>query len=176
MVKNTTGGTGTKSLARKHQTSRTERLRLPECDLEKFACVTKMFGNAMCEIFTNDNERLIGHIRNAFRGKNKRNNLITPQTIVLVGLYEWERVAKNCNIMFIYDNNQIEQLKIIPNIKINHVLNLQLPTTTTGSVKKIERAFDFVEEEQIEVAPQFIPTEAIDFVITTENEVDIDDI
>jgi len=40
MVKNTTGGTGTKGLARKHQQSgSSEKLRLPECELEQFASV-----------------------------------------------------------------------------------------------------------------------------------------
>ena len=178
MVKNTTGGTGTKSLARKHQSSSNERLRLPECDLEQFACVTKMLGNGMCEIYTNSNVRLIGHIRNAFRGKNKRNNMITPQSIVLVGLHEWEKIPKNCNIMVIYDQNQIEQLKNIPNIDINHVLHLQLSATTFQSNKKSQRDFDFVEEQEQEpeLVPQRIPTENMNFEMETENEINIDDI
>ena len=67
MVKNTTGGTKTKGLARKHQHRNDEKLRLPSDALEEVACVTKMFGNGMCEIYTEQNERLIGHIRNKFR-------------------------------------------------------------------------------------------------------------
>jgi initiation factor 1A len=176
MVKNTTGGTGTKSLARKHQTVSNQTLRIPECDLEKFACVTKMLGNGMCEIYTNDNTRLIGHIRNSFRGKNKRHNMITPQSIVLVGLHEWEKTPKNCNIMVIYDSNQIEQLKNIPNVNIDHVLHLQLSATTFQSSKKIERDFDFVEDEQCDVAPQQLPKNDISFIMESIGEVDIDDI
>ena len=176
MVKNTTGGTGTKSLARKHQSESNERLRLPECDLEQFGCVTKILGNGNCEIYTNDNVRLIGHIRNAFRGKNKRNNMITPQSIVLVGLHEWEKIPKNCNIMVIYDQNQIEQLKSIPNVKIEHVLNLQLSATTFQSSKKAQRDFDFVEEKEPDVLPQNIPAHSLDFEIEATTEIDIDDI
>ena len=176
MVKNTTGGTGTKSLARKHQSSSNERLRLPECDLEQFACVTKMLGNGMCEIYTNDNVRLIGHIRNSFRGKNKRHNMISTQSIVLVGLHDWEKTPKNCNIMVIYDPNQIEQLKSIPNIDINHVLHLQLSATTFQNTKKAQRDFDFVEEQEPELAPQRVPTENMNFEIETEKEINIDDI
>ena len=126
MVKNTTGGTGTKSLARKHQSSSNERLRLPECDLEQFACVTKMLGFGMCEIYTNNNTRLIGHIRKAFRERNKRNNMITPQCIVLVGLHEWEKIPKNCDILEIYDQNQVEQLKSFPNINEKYLILLNL--------------------------------------------------
>jgi len=176
MVKNTTGGTGTKGLARKHQSSSNERLRLPECELEQFACVTKMLGNGMCEIHTNSNVRLIGHIRNAFRGKNKRNNMISPQSIVLVGLHEWEKIPKNCNIMVIYDQNQIEQLKSIPSVKIDHVLNLQLSATTFQSSKKAQRDFDFVEEKEPDIAPQNVPTHPMEFEMVTETEIDIDDI
>jgi translation initiation factor IF-1 len=119
MVKNTTGGTGTKGIARKHQSSGDNRLRLPECELEQFAIVTKMLGNGMCEIFTNDNTRLIGHIRNKFRGKQKRNNMLSVSSIVLIGLREWENPVKNCDILTIFDNNQVEQLRNIPGIFIS---------------------------------------------------------
>jgi translation initiation factor IF-1 len=163
MVKNTTGGTGTKSLARKHQSSGSgEKLRLPECDLEQFACVTKMLGNGMCEVFTNNNIRLIGRIRNAFRGKNKRHNMITPNSIVLVGLHEWEKIPKNCDLMVIYESNQIEQLRTNPNINIDHVLRLQLAGTTHQPIKK-DADFDFVDEECDEIAPQQLPKNSIDF-------------
>jgi len=176
MVKNTTGGTGTKSLARKHQSSSNERLRLPEFDLEQFACVTKMLGFGMCEIYTNNNTRLIGHIRKAFRERNKRNNMITPQCIVLVGLHEWEKIPKNCDILEIYDQNQVEQLKSFPNIKIDHVLNLQLSATTFQTSKKTHRDFDFVEEKEPEISPQNVPTHPMEFDIETTTEIDIDDI
>jgi translation initiation factor IF-1 len=177
MVKNTTGGTGTKGLARKHQSGNDTggQLRLPECDLEKMGCVTKMLGNGMCEIYTNDNTRLIGHIRNAFRGKNKRHNLITPQSIVMIGLHEWEKIPKNCNIMIIYTPNQVEQLKTIPNIKIDHLLSLQLAGTTFQSGKKVQSDFDFTEE-QVEIAPQQLPKHDIEFELENADEVDIDDI
>jgi translation initiation factor IF-1 len=177
MVKNTTGGTGTKSLARKHQSGGDNgNLRLPECDLEQLACVTKMLGNGMCEIYTNNNTRLIGHIRNAFRGKNKRNNLITPQTIVMIGLHEWEKTPKNCNIMEIYTPNQVEQIKNIPNLKIDHLLSLQLVGISFQSGKKAIKDFDFVDDEPIEIAPQNFPKNDIDFELEHKEEIDIDDI
>ena len=179
MVRNTTGGTGTKSLARKHQTTnRNDNLYLPGSDLEQFACVTKMLGNGMCEIFTNDNVRLIGRIRNSFSGKNKRHNLVTVNSIVLVGLYEWEKEPKNCNIMLIYSQNQIEQIKSIPSIDIGHVLQLQLTgSNKTSTSKKISDNFDFTDEERIEeVAPQKLPRNSIEFELEETEEIDVDDI
>jgi initiation factor 1A len=127
MVKNITGGGGAKGLARKHQnqSDTTGRLRLPTDVLEQYACITKMLGNGMCEVFTDDNVRLIGHIRNKFRGRQKRHNMLSTSTIVLVGLRDWEKEAKNCDLLTHYDDNQVEQLRMIPNINIKHVLSLR---------------------------------------------------
>lgn len=177
MVKNTTGGTGTKGLARKHQ-SRTDdsRIRLPECDLELFGIVTKMLGNGMCEIHTNENVRLIGHIRNKFRGKQKRHNMLTVQSIVLIGLREWENPVKNCDILTMYESEQIEQLRNIPGIKINRLLEAQLDATNVKSAR--ESSVRFTEEVDDEpdmlVPPQRVPTG--DFLIEPIDEVDFDDI
>jgi initiation factor 1A len=128
MVKNTTGGTGAKGLARKHQVSNSGegKLRLPECELEIFGLVTKMLGNGMCEIKTNDDMRLIGHIRNKFRGKQKRHNLLTVNQFVLVGLREWEKPYKNCDILTMYDAQHIQTISSFPNINIRQLL-LSLP-------------------------------------------------
>jgi len=175
MVKNTTGGTGTKGLARKHQGSGESKLRLPECDLEQYACVTKMLGNGMCEIYTNDNTRLIGHIRNKFRGKQKRHNLLTIFSVVLVGLREWENPVKNCDILTIYDDSQIEQLKQIPSVKIDHVIQ----TRFAGTFQQIKATneIDFVdtrEDDLIDlVGKQRVPD---DFQMDAADEIDMDDI
>jgi initiation factor 1A len=175
MVKNTTGGTGTKGLARKHQAGGDNRLRLPECELEQYACVTKMLGNGMCEIYTNDNTRLIGHIRNKFRGKQKRHNLLTVYSIVLVGMREWENPIKNCDILTIYDDSQVEQLKQIPNIKIDNVLQTRFAGTfqTIKAVNEVDFV-DTTEDDLVELAgKQRVPEE---FPLYNTDEVDIDDI
>jgi initiation factor 1A len=170
MVKNTTGGTGTKSLARKNENRRDNRIRLAEDELEKYACVTKMFGNGMCEIYTNDNERLIGHIRNKFRGKQKRHNLISLYSIVLIGLREWEKPAKNCDIMSIYEDIQIEQLKNIPSVNIEHILRLR----TSGSFcKSADTDILFTQEEE---TIKKIGGEEEEFVLEKKEEINIDDI
>jgi hypothetical protein len=112
MVKNTTGGTGAKSLARKHQVyedgNDTHNVRMPSNDLEKVAIITKMLGNGMCEVYTNDDVRLIAHIRNKFRGKNKRHNLFAIHMFVLVGLREWENPPKNCDIIFAFHDFELD--------------------------------------------------------------------
>jgi translation initiation factor IF-1 len=128
MVRNLKGGTGTKALGRKYQNSggHSEHVRIPSCAAEQFACVTKLFGHGMCEVFTNNNVRLIGHIRNKFRGKQKRQNTITSSMIVLVGLREWESSPTNCDILCIYDDRELELIQNMPGISIEHVIRLKI--------------------------------------------------
>jgi len=175
MVKNTTGGTGTKGLARKHQNRGDTRLRLPGDPLEKIACVTKMFGNGMCEIHTADEVRLVGHIGGKFRGKNKRHNLVTVQSVVLVGLRDWERPIKNCDLLTIYEETHIEQLKSNPSINMTNILKLRGLNIMTG--KKEPDEFDFAQDDDApeEEIVQVGKTKEV-FKLENTIEVSIDDI
>lgn len=115
MVKNTKGGKGHKSLGRKFQNQPNKFLKEPSDPLELYGFVSRMLGNGMCEIIcmneNNEEMKLVGHIRNKFRGRHKRNNLVTQYSIVLVGLRDFETIKKNCDLICTYDSNQIKQLK-----------------------------------------------------------------
>ena len=145
MVKNTTGGTGTKSLARKHQASNAAKLIVSHDPLEQYGFVSKMFGNGMCEITLNDNTKLVGHIRGKFSGSRKRHNLITVQSIVLVGLRDWENPIKNCDILVIYDDNQVEQLNSMPNVKIDKLMQLRIGGVSKQTITESNITFDYTE-------------------------------
>ena len=122
MVKNTSGGTKTKGLARKHQGGGSGggggggALRLPKNELEQLVVVTKMLGNGMCEVFNNDDQRFIAHIRNKFKGRNRRSNDISVNSFILIGLREWEKPALNADVMFVYDVNDYHAFHSIPNL------------------------------------------------------------
>ena len=121
MVKNTSGGTKTKGLARKHQGGAGGgggggALRLPKNELEQLVVVTKMLGNGMCEVFNNDDQRFIAHIRNKFKGRNRRSNDISVNSFILVGLREWEKPALNADVLFVYDLNDYHAFHSIPNL------------------------------------------------------------
>jgi translation initiation factor IF-1 len=122
MVKNTSGGTKTKGLARKHQGGAGGggggggALRLPKNELEQLVVVTKMLGNGMCEVFNNDDQRFIAHIRNKFKGRNRRSNDISVNSFILVGLREWEKPYLNADVMFVYDVNDYHAFHSIPNL------------------------------------------------------------
>ena len=121
MVKNTNGGKGAKGLARKLSSSNdnNHRLRLSDSDDEKFAFVKQMLGNGMCSVVTNDNLNLICHIRSKFRGRSKRNNFVTKNSIILVGLRDWENPHKNCDLLELYDDNDLIQLKKLPSLNLS---------------------------------------------------------
>jgi len=108
MVKNTTGGSGHKSQARKLVDSGVST-KVPELssEFEQFATVLKMFGNGMCLVRTHAGIELTCHIRGKFRGRNKKNNLLSVDSHILVGLREWENPPKNCDLILLLDSNPL---------------------------------------------------------------------
>lgn len=177
MVKNTHGGSGTKGLARKHQKQTGGRLIIPSEELEIIVCVTKMYGNGMCQVIDNENNEYIAHIRNKFRGKQKRHNMITVSTIVMVGLREWEKPYKNCDIMEIYSDDQVSQLKQNPSISINNVIAVR-NNTLLGTSSAEEDDFDFTNEI-VEEDDENIKESSVrmgEFTIKHTDQIDIDDI
>jgi translation initiation factor IF-1 len=156
MVRNDKGGKGAKSLARKAYTNnaKSDFLQISTCEDEQYACVTNMYGNGMCEVYTNDNVKLICHIRSKFRGRQKRNNMVVKYSIVLVGLRDYENPPKNCDLLCIYDDNQIEQLINNPNINIQTVLkirtsNLLINNVNDNTDDNVIFTNDIDEEEEI---------------------------
>ena len=185
MVRNTTGGGRTKGLARKHQNTGGSRghTRIPEEDGEEIGIVNKMYGNGMCEVYNNDNIKLVGHIRNKFRGRQKRHNKIEPGQIVLIGLREWESTKKNCDILTVYDESDISQLKVKPNIKMDNVLRIQQENTlitTTDPIDTLEFAEEDCEENSSDSDEKDkttkIKAETSVFDINTGTEIDFTDI
>uniref|UniRef100_A0A6C0DRF9 S1-like domain-containing protein n=1 Tax=viral metagenome TaxID=1070528 RepID=A0A6C0DRF9_9ZZZZ len=184
MVKNSTGGKCAKSLARKLQTQSTsEMLQISTCELEQYSCVTKILGNGMCEIYTNKNIRLIGHIRNKMKGRNIRNNLVTVGSIVLAGLREWESMPKNCDILCVYDDRDVDRLKSMPNVDISHVLQLRFTNSNFGagiSKQNMEKNDDITFTNDIydtHISNKIETTATTEsFTLDVEEEINIDDI
>jgi translation initiation factor IF-1 len=118
MVKNTHGGNKSKSMARKNVT--TDRkdtvLRLPTCDFEKIAQVTKLLGNGMFYAKTTDQLELLGRIRNKFKGRARRDNDISVGKFVLVGLREWASTHNECDLLNVYDAIDYDALRNIPTL------------------------------------------------------------
>jgi len=179
MVRNEKGGKGAKSLARKVQSTNNHKglLQLSTCDEEQYACVTNMYGNGMCEVYTNNNVKLICHIRNKFRGRQKRNNLVTKFSLVLVGLRDYENPPKNCDLLCIYDDSDIEQLKNNPKINIVNILQTRLNnlfSTSAEANDDTEIQFTNDVEEEIEISRQ--NNKINEFKLDIQTEINIEDI
>ena len=186
MVRNLKGGTGTKGIARKHQSNESSHgnSRLPSCDLEVIACVTKMLGNGMCNITTSTGLNIMGHIRNKFRGRHKRQNAITPLTFVLIGLREWESVPKNCDILYIYDEREIESFNSIPSLKLSNIIGLRNQSFDPKTSSNMDNdLFSYSNHDEMD---DIMPTKSLPVVISkaddntmimnNDDEIDIDDI
>ena len=117
MVKNTTGGSKHKGLARKLVNAPVnDKIRLPEDECECYGRVTKMLGNGMCHVNLVYKDKLyenvVCHIRGKFRNRNKRSNLVSNGNTLLVGIRDWESNIDNCDLLFIYNENHLNNLSL----------------------------------------------------------------
>lgn len=117
MVKNTTGGSKHKGLARKLVNAPVnDKVRLSEDECECYGKVTKMLGNGMCHVnlVYKDSlyENVVCHIRGKFRNRNKRSNLVSNGDTLLVGIRDWESNIDNCDLLFIYNENHIKNISL----------------------------------------------------------------
>jgi len=143
MVKNA-GGKRTKGAARKFITAKpSHKLRLSECSDEKYAHVTKMLGGSNCSITTTDNLNLLCHIRNKFSGRNKSSNLISIGTVVLIGLRTWENPCKNCDLIEVYNSDEVDQLYQIPGINLSTYKGISAASSGDLVTENIDADFVF---------------------------------
>jgi hypothetical protein len=135
MVKNTKGGKGAKSMARKSAGSTSGMaFPIPTSDMEQFAVVNKMYG-PNCEVLFIDGTKMLCHIRNKFKGRHKSANLISVGSILLVGFRDWEsdNARKNCDLLFVYDSLQTSSL----------LERFSLPSLTSHDFSSQQLAFDY---------------------------------
>jgi len=121
MVKNTVGGGKSKKIARKLTTSYVSKefTRFSINELEQYALVTKIYGNGRCQVKTHTGMDLQCIIRNKFKGRSKRGNIVSNGTYVLIGLREWESSSgyKTSDLLEIYDNEDLVVLQNQPLFK-----------------------------------------------------------
>jgi translation initiation factor IF-1 len=104
MVKNTTGGSKNKSVARKNVTqAHVSRDPEPSDESEFIAKVEKMLGNGMCHVIDIiDKKQYLCYIRGKFRGRQKSHNMVSTNTFVLVGKRPWQSDKKmECDLLCI---------------------------------------------------------------------------
>lgn len=122
MVRNVQGGSKSKSQGRKFSSNYVAKsaIRLSQDPLEQYACVIKVYGQGRCLIRTVDDAELQCVIRNKFRGRSKRNNVVGVSTVLLVGLREWEGPDnyKTCDVLEVYDAEDLNHLRSVPSTNV----------------------------------------------------------
>ena len=91
--KNAAGGNRHKKMASKSfKEPRQNKMRYAQPG-ESYARILKVFGQGMVDVLCNDNVVRLCIIRKKFKGRNKRDNNCSIDTMVLVGIREWEVIA-----------------------------------------------------------------------------------
>ena len=152
MPKNITGGKRAKSMARKNINGSVKnnggRLRLPKDECERIAVVTKMYGNGMFAAALDTGEELMGHIRGKHTGRSKRDNFVRAGAVVLVGLREWESDAKNCDLLEVYNESEIDQLSGV--VDISFAIGMSNIATDADDVKFVADDNEWVDTTEKE--------------------------
>ena len=154
MVKNKKGGSGHKKMARKNVKPAfvSRKLRKPQDPLEIYGRVISVHGGGHADVYCQDKKTRLLVIRGKFKGRNKRGNIIKHNSIVLVGLRDWEVIhpkkKQKVDLIFVYNENNLEELK-----KINEVQNIlsenQKLTEDTDSPFEITYKEDNADEEVV---------------------------
>jgi translation initiation factor IF-1 len=169
MVKNKAGGSRHKKMARKNVKDYgvTIKTRFPSNDEEMIARVVKKNGQGTCEVLCNDNVKRLCYIRQKFSGRNKRDNFINVDTMVLVGKRAWateqKKKLQKVDLLYVYSNSQIDQIKQSKGFN-NEIL--------PESEKPLDNPYDFTddeEEEENQKNEKIKPTKMTNTKHTTHN-------
>ena len=156
--KNVHGGSGHKKFARKHTSggsSSNSFIRTSQDPNEIYAIATKMLGNNMFHCHCIDNKVRLCHIRGRFGGRNKRDNIISAGTWILVGLREWENSAdlkklQQCDLLEIYSGILKERLKELEDCNWS-VLNANDLSKVDNAIVESEDDFKFMTDRDEEI-------------------------
>jgi initiation factor 1A len=179
MVKNT-GGNKQKKQGRKHTVGGGGgQLRTAKDEDEIYAAVVKIYGGSRVEVKCIDGVERIMIIRNKFKGRGKRDNIINPGTWVLVGLRSWEDKKDGtksiCDLLEVYNSNDQDALKQSENKPWNILGGVG---RTAGATDADEVAFVDAQTAEYEDAidTQLKQSVMADDDDDDDDEIDIDDI
>jgi translation initiation factor IF-1 len=103
MVKNMKGGNKQKKMSRKNNMMNEEYNEEEECYLR--VSVIKSLGDNRFYVIMENRKQLICHIPHKFSGRNKQNNFVQVNNLILVSLRPYENPAIHCDFLKILNNN-----------------------------------------------------------------------
>jgi hypothetical protein len=183
MVKNT-GGNKAKGYARKDLVKKDNALRVAREEGEIYAQAVKVMGGSIVSVIDINGNPLRGHIRGKFRGRGKRDNFISPNTWLLVGIHDWGSDKKtgdimDCDVLEVYNDSDKNRLKnSVTSVDWNRfILN---ETKTIGTeIERDETGIEFADESTAEYE-QLIAAQVSQgrntIIIDDGEEINVDDI
>jgi translation initiation factor IF-1 len=184
MVKNTKGGKNAKKFGRKFATQGggPSVLRMSKDPAEIYACCSKIYGGANIEVKCVDGNDRLCIMRNKFRGRGKRDNVISVGTWLLVGLREFETVKEgkreNCDLLEVYKDYDKEKLQQNePNISWSILKSVRSATESYVNDKDENDLFEF-SDNKAEDIEEMINNSSTTMIQAEdqESDIDIDDI
>ena len=114
MFRNVKGGNKGKKIKRCRTTNTNQKIRFAS-EGEMYARVTSTYGHGMAEVLCEDGKARLLIIRKKVKGRNKRDNIVSLHSVLLVGKRPWEVVAEKkkekVDLLFVYSKENIVQLK-----------------------------------------------------------------
>jgi len=189
MVKNTKGGSGHKSQARKYEATKQSdtKTRFSQDEYEYYAQVVATLGNGMCHVMCMDGKKRLCIIRGKFRGRGKRDNIVSNGKWVLVGGrdFESERAGngdklENCDLLEVYSDLDKERLKAIGGFNDFVSRDHTFANVASCDIEFSENANEEEYNQMIEQIQGGNKTTKISFVTSTDisedAEINVDDI
>lgn len=100
MVKNTTGGSSHKKFARKNQSGGRKEFEWDTSDPSLLmVSIVKPLGDCRFHAQTKDRKDLLCHVSSKYSGRNKHQNMVTANCVILASLRMYENPAKHCDYM-----------------------------------------------------------------------------
>jgi hypothetical protein len=112
MVKNTIGGKKGKMLSKKQHGMNSSSFPISRDEEEIYVCVTKIFGGGVFEVVDKNKLKYKAYLRGKMKGSNKRHNLVSMNSILLVGIRSDLSDKFSVDILFVYDNHHIQTLSL----------------------------------------------------------------
>jgi initiation factor 1A len=184
MVKNTKGGSGHKSQARKYENSGKQsnfKTRFSEDEFEYYAQVVAMLGNGMCHVMCKDGKKRLCVIRGKFRGRGKRDNTLSNGKWVLVGGRDFEaektgegKNLEKCDLLEVYSDLDKERLKALGGFNEFITRDNAFITVSGGSAENDFEFSDNAGEDEYNSLMSELKPKQISLVSISENQIETD--
>ena len=155
MVKNAMGGNKAKKFGRKHISGGAGGggggggCRMAKEDDEIYAVVNKIFGGT-ADVKCIDGKKRIMVIRNKFKGRGKRDNILNIGTWVLVGRRSFEAARddgkEKCDLLEVYGANDVSRLKQMDSDMPWHVISTSVNSDRDGAGAGDDGDIAFVDQ------------------------------